>query len=80
MPARIWPLAWGAMLAALALGGCDGDAPDSAPAGAVSEGEAAALDRAARMLDDQRVPEGALPELETAPAPTQTGEAAPANR
>ena len=55
-----------ALLAAatLALAGCDSLAPESAPAGAVSEGEEAALEEAARMLDEQRLPEGALPDVD----------------
>ena len=42
------------------------DAGGSAP-GAVSEGEARALDEAAEMLDQKRLPDGAVPDLE-APA------------
>ncbi|MEM7688620.1 MAG: hypothetical protein AAF291_06335 [Pseudomonadota bacterium] len=62
-----------ALLAGLslaALSACDDAAGDANPPGAVSEGEAAALDEAAKMLDDQRLPQGALPDVDPpAPAP-----------
>ena len=52
-----------ALLAAcLSLAACDG-AGGSAP-GAVSEGEARALDEAAEMLDQQRLPDAALPDID----------------
>ncbi|MEO0643820.1 MAG: hypothetical protein AAFY47_10475 [Pseudomonadota bacterium] len=47
-------------LATLALGACNAETRDAGP-GAVSEGEARALDEAARMLDEKRLPEEALP-------------------
>ena len=50
---------FGATIAAMTLTGCDsgsGRAP-----GAVSEGEAQALEEAAEMLDERRLPEGTLP-------------------
>ncbi len=51
------------LAAAFGLAGCGGaDAPDDP--GAVSEGEAEALDEAASMLDETRLPEGALPEVD----------------
>ena len=53
-------------LTSLALAACNGD---SAGTSSVSEGEAAALDKAAKMLDEKRLPEGALPETD-APAST----------
>ena len=56
-----------ATLAGLSLAACSGDAPEPVPAGAVSEGEAAALDEAAKMLDEQRLPEGVLPDLDAPP-------------
>ena len=59
-----------AFAAGLPLAACD-TAPDAAPPGAVSEGEAAALDEAASMLDEQRLPEGVLPEVDAPDAPTQ---------
>lgn len=46
--------------AIIMMGGCDSGG-GSAP-GAVSEGEAQALQEAAEMLDEQRLPEGAMPE------------------
>lgn len=50
---------------ALVLAGCGGDRA-SAPGG-VSEGEARALDKAAAMLDQRRLPPEAIP-AEPAPA------------
>ncbi|MFU7526910.1 hypothetical protein [Qipengyuania sp. ASV99] len=52
---------------ALALSAC-GSAGSSAP-GAVSEGEAQALEEAAEMLDERRLPEGALPPVGAVPPP-----------
>jgi hypothetical protein len=51
---------------------CDGQGTGSGP-GAVSEGEARALDEAAEMLEERNLPEGALPPtgLEAAPAEPQ---------
>ena len=43
-----------------ALSACDG--PGSGAPGAVSEGEAQALDDAAEMLDERQLPEGVLPD------------------
>lgn len=57
-----------AFLAGLCLSACDSAGDEAVPAGAVSEGEAAALDEAAKMLDEQRLPEGVLPDLDP-PAP-----------
>ena len=49
------------MLAAvLLLAGCGADETDPGPGG-VTVGEARALDEAAEMLDEQRLPEQALP-------------------
>ncbi|MFL0354983.1 hypothetical protein ACI5KX_00775 [Erythrobacter sp. GH1-10] len=61
--ARFGATAW--LLVGLA--GCS-DPGGPAP-GAVSEGEAQALEEAAEMLDQQRLPDGVVPVLE--PAPTQ---------
>jgi hypothetical protein len=41
----------------------------------VSKGEAEALDEAASMLDETRIPEGALPEVEAEPGAEGEGEA-----
>lgn len=60
-----------ALVAGLPLAACDSGPSGAAPPGAVSEGEEAALDEAARMLDGQRLPEGVLPEVEP-PAETST--------
>ena len=65
---------------ALALAACGGDGPD-AP-GAVSQGEAEALEAAAEMLDARRLPPEALPPEATPPpggqAPAEmTGDTAP---
>jgi len=56
------PVAAGAALltASLILSACDNSA--SSGPGAVSEGEARALDEAAEMLEEQRLPEGVLPD------------------
>lgn len=56
-------IAW-ACLAGLPLAACDSGPSDAAAPGAVSEGEEAALDEAAKMLDEQRLPDGVLPELD----------------
>lgn len=47
-------------VSALLLAACDGGGPSGGP-GAVSEGEARALDEAAEMLEERRLPEGVLP-------------------
>ena len=49
----------GAAVATLTLSACDGGT--GAAPGAVSEGEAQALEEAAEMLDERRLPEGTLP-------------------
>lgn len=59
-------------MAGLCLTACDSGL-ESAPAGAVSEGEDAALEEAAKMLDAQRLPEGALPQVDPPPADTPEG-------
>lgn len=55
---------------ALLLCACDGSGGAGGP-GAVSEGEARALDEAAEMLEERRLPEGALPPVaeDIEPAP-----------
>lgn len=63
-------------LAAVAISACDsgGNGANAGP-GAVSEGEARALDEAASMLDEKRLPEGALPDVDPpAEAADNTGE------
>lgn len=64
----------GAALAAatLILAACD--PPGSTGPGAVSEGEAEALQDAAEMLEERRLPEGALPPI----GPPNGAAAAPA--
>ena len=59
----------------LALAACGDEA--ASPPGAVSPGEAKALDEAAEMLDERRLPPEALPT--DAPA-EMTGDAAPARQ
>lgn len=59
-------------VACAALTGCGDADPEYVAPETVSEGEEAALDEAAKMLDAQRLPEGALPDVDP-PAP----EAAP---
>ena len=49
--------------AGLALAACNGS--NATAPGAVSEGEARALEEAAEMLDERRLPDGALPDLDT---------------
>lgn len=63
-----------AALAALSLSACDDGGGTEVGAGAVSEGEARALDEAAQMLDEKRLPQGALPDVDP-PAPLQNGDA-----
>ena len=58
--------------AAVLLAGCGPTDTDPGPGG-VTVGEARALDEAAEMLDEQRLPEDALPAgEEPSPAPTET--------
>ena len=53
--------------AALMACGCNSSDAGESP---ISEGEAAALDDAAKMHDEKRLPEGVIPEPQ-APVPTQ---------
>jgi hypothetical protein len=57
------------LLAACALLGSCGEADTDPGPGGVTVGEARALDEAAEMLDQQRLPEEALSEPEETPAP-----------
>lgn len=51
------------LIAALAaLSACSGNQEAEEPVGAVSQGEAAALDDAAEMIEARHLPEGAVPE------------------
>ena len=59
MTAKPWSLA-AILLPGLILSACDGSGGADGP-GAVSVDEARALDEAAKMLDERRLPEGALP-------------------
>lgn len=65
---------------ALLLSACDSAGGSGGP-GAVSEGEARALDEAAEMLEERRLPEGALPptgaEAATPPSESTPEESAP---
>ncbi len=65
-PALSVRLAIVTLSAALAVSACGGGTADDAgnAPGAISEGEADALDKAASMLDEKRLPEGALPEID----------------
>ena len=59
------------LTAGLLLASCDGAGTADGP-GSVSVDEAKALDDAAEMLEERRLPEGALPEpclLYTSPSP-----------
>jgi hypothetical protein len=60
-----WVSVAGLSAAILSLAACN-PSTGSAP-GAVSEGEAAALEEAAEMLDERRLPEGALPPIDGPP-------------
>jgi hypothetical protein len=67
-------------LAVLLLAGCGPNDTDPGPGG-VTVGEARALDEAAEMLDEQRLPEEALPPVQDetpAPEPRGTPETPPA--
>ena len=67
-----WPIAVGLALTLAACGGQGASAP-----GEVSAGEAKALEDAATMLDERRLPPEALPSDAPAPAPAEmTGDAA----
>lgn len=55
-----------ALAVAMVLAGCGPNDTDPGPGG-VTVGEARALDEAAEMLDEQRLPEGALPEAPPSP-------------
>jgi hypothetical protein len=60
---------------ALLVSGCGSNDNDPGPGG-VTVGEARALDEAAEMLDEQRLPEEALPAgEESSPAATETSPA-----
>jgi hypothetical protein len=70
----------GALPASLAvavlLAGCGPNDTDPGPGG-VTVGEARALDEAAAMLDEQRLPAEALPPADDAPAGNETPAPAP---
>lgn len=75
---RRWPLAFALPLALAACGSEGASAP-----GAVSPGEAKALDDAASMLDERRLPPEALstdPPPADAPPAEMTGDAAKTRR
>ena len=66
------------LAAALLLAGCGPSETDPGPGG-VTVGEARALDEAAEMLDEQRLPTEALPPAtEKAPEAEQAAETGPA--
>ncbi|MDJ0978284.1 MAG: hypothetical protein QNI87_07090 [Erythrobacter sp.] len=60
------------LIAALPLAACSGGEQAGKGPGAISEGEKQALDKAAEMLDAQRLPDDALPPL--GPAEGETPE------
>lgn len=81
MPLHLRPLA--ALALTLALAAC-GDGGASAPGG-VSPGEAKALEDAASMLEERKLPPEALPTdtatpAKAAPPAEMTGDAAPAGQ
>lgn len=58
---------------ALSLGGCGSSDADPGPGG-ITQGEAEALDKAAAMLDERRVPDDLVPDAQaTAPLPPEAG-------
>lgn len=57
--------------ASLALAACGPNDNDPGPGG-VTVGEARALDEAAAMLDEQRLPKGAIPSERAIPPPEPT--------
>jgi hypothetical protein len=75
--ARVAPFA---LLAAALLAGCGENDTDPGPGG-VTVGEARALDEAAEMLDEQKLPEDALasptPSATPSPEPAETPPAEP---
>lgn len=58
------------------LTACSNSGNDPAATG-ISEGEARALDEAAEMLDEKRLPEGAIPPLNEAQEPAGESSEAP---
>ena len=65
MIVREWSLVGAPAL--LLLAACDSGPGGATGPGAVSEGEAQSLDDAAEMLEERRLPEGALPPLDATP-------------
>ena len=63
------------LLALLALPACSGYEEDTEPVGAVTQSEAEALDDAAEMIEQRRLPEGVVP-----PAAPETSTEAPAGK
>ena len=60
--------------ALIVIAACDSGTGSSGP-GAVSEGEARALDEAAEMLEERGLPDGVLPPTGTPAAPTDGADA-----
>ena len=60
------------LLALFALPACSGYEEDTEPVGAVTQSEAEALDDAAEMIEQRRLPAGVLPGEES-PQPDGTG-------
>jgi len=63
------------LLALLTLPACSGYEEDTEPVGAVTQSEAEALDDAAEMIEQRRLPEGVVP-----PAAPETSTEAPAGK
>lgn len=63
------------LLALLALPACSGYEEDTEPVGAVTQSEAEALDDAAEMIEQRRLPEGVVP-----PAAPETSAEVPAGK
>ncbi|MEM7779553.1 MAG: hypothetical protein AAF697_04065 [Pseudomonadota bacterium] len=69
-PASRAGLAYTALLPVILLSACDAGGASGGP-GAVSEGEARALDEAAEMLEERRLRDGVLPETGAESAATE---------
>jgi hypothetical protein len=63
------------LLALLTLSACSGYEEDTEPVGAVTQSEAEALDDAAEMIEQRRLPEGVVP-----PAAPEASAEAPAGK
>ena len=65
------------LLALLTLPACSGYEEDTEPVGAVTQSEAEALDDAAEMIEQRRLPDGVVPPAPEASAETPAGKMPP---